>query len=167
MMDTTKWYIFVGFVFGVIITSTVCFPDGAPIDACVKPKVNQPNHSRAKPQSPDSNPYQIIASHSHYGPGTEVTVTIEGNENFKGFLIQARDVATNQWIGEWSEIPNTNVHPECSAITHADPEEKQKAVLTWHAPKDTEGGQVYFTGTVLKSYKVFWSNLVNLVPENF
>ncbi|KAK5650486.1 hypothetical protein RI129_001515 [Pyrocoelia pectoralis] len=164
-MDTTKFYFSLAFVFSVIVTNTVSFPDGAPIDACVRTPVNQPNHSRAKPQPPESNPYQIVASDSHYGPGTQITVTIEGNENFKGFLIQARDVETNKWIGEWSEISNTNVHPECSAITHADREEKQKAVLVWHAPKDSTGGEVYFTGTVLKSYKMFWSNLVNLVAQ--
>ncbi|KAK4881821.1 hypothetical protein RN001_005140 [Aquatica leii] len=144
-------------------TYSVAFPDGAPVDTCVKAKVNQPNHSRAKPQPQDKNPYRIIASDVNYGPGSQIAVTIEGDTHFKGFFIQARDIETNQWIGEWEEIPNTKVHPECSAITHADPEYKQKAVLIWTAPKNSHGGQVYFTGTVLKNYKTFWSDMINLI----
>lgn len=70
-------------------------------------------------------------------------MTIQGAEHFKGFFIQARDVATNEWIGEWIETPNTKRHPECSAITHADPREKLQATLIWQAPH--QQGKVYFT----------------------
>ncbi|XP_022903755.1 putative defense protein 3 [Onthophagus taurus] len=141
------------------------FPDGAPVDACVKPKPNQPYHGQAKPQPIESNPYQIIANHDRYGPGQEITVTIRGDEYFKGFFVQARDARTNEWIGEWVETPNVTIHPECSAITHADPKEKQQAVFLWRAPKNKQGGRVYFTGTVLKDYNTFWSNLVNVVSH--
>lgn len=71
-------------------------------------------------------------------------MTIHGAANFKGFLIQGRDVATNEWIGSWLETPNTKIHPECSAITHADPKPKQSATLIWQAPHGARG-QVYFT----------------------
>lgn len=73
------------------------------------------------------------------------TVTIQGADTFKGFLIQARDAATNNWIGNWVESPNTKVHPECSAITHSDPKPKAQATLLWQAPANSRGGQVYFT----------------------
>ncbi|KAF2894391.1 hypothetical protein ILUMI_11782 [Ignelater luminosus] len=94
-----------------------------------------------------------------------LALTIHGSEYFKGFFIQARDVASDGWLGEWIETPNTKKHPECSAITHADPEEKQQATLIWQAPKNTPGGQVYFTGTVLKEYSKFWSNIVADVAQ--
>lgn len=64
---------------------------------------------------------------------------------FKGFFIQARDVATDAWIGEWVQTPNIKRHNECSAVTHADPREKHAATLIWQAPKDVQPGQVYFT----------------------
>lgn len=72
-----------------------------------------------------------------------ITVTISGS-SFKGFFLQARDSNTNAWIGSWAQTPNTNTHPECSAVTHADPREKQQATLIWNAPPNTRG-QVYFT----------------------
>lgn len=74
-----------------------------------------------------------------------IPVTIQGSEYFKGFFIQARDAASNEWIGKWVETPNTKIHPECSAITHGDPKPKQHAILVWEAPANSHGGRVYFT----------------------
>ncbi|KAG5881101.1 hypothetical protein JTB14_036585 [Gonioctena quinquepunctata] len=147
-------------ILGLVI-GTNSFPDGAPVDACVGNKANQPNHGQAKPQSPQTNPFQILQSAAEYGPGSQITVTIQGRSNFKGFFIQARDVATNEWIGKWVEAPNTNAHHECSAITHGDPRPKQLATFVWQAPQNTRGGQVYFTGTVLKEYSEFWSDIIS------
>ncbi|KAI4460217.1 cytochrome b561/ferric reductase transmembrane [Holotrichia oblita] len=140
------------------------FPDGAPVDACVKPRPNQPYHGQARSQPANTNPYYVIASSDRYGPGQQITVTIQGREHFKGFFIQARDAGTNEWIGEWVESPNTKIHPECSAITHADPKPKNEASLIWKAPR-TGHGNVYFTGTVLKEYTEFWSDIVNTVGQ--
>ncbi|KAL3278927.1 hypothetical protein HHI36_016445 [Cryptolaemus montrouzieri] len=159
MSDMYKFVIpaFFFFVFAVVSA----FPDGAPVDACVKPRPNQPYHGQARSQSPETSPFQILQSSAHYGPGSQITVTIQGTDTFKGFLIQARDVATNNWLGNWIETPNTKIHPECSAITHADPKPKAQASFLWQAPPNVQGGQVYFTGTVLKEYATFWSNLVS------
>jgi len=71
------------------------------------------------------------------------SVTIKGAP-FKGFFLQARDTSTNKWIGSWTRTPNTNVHSECSAVTHADPHDKEQATFIWNAPVDTRGN-VYFT----------------------
>ncbi|GFG34715.1 hypothetical protein Cfor_02978, partial [Coptotermes formosanus] len=49
------------------------FPDGAPVDACVKPRPNQPYHGQARPQPPETLPYSITASSSEYGPGSKIT----------------------------------------------------------------------------------------------
>ncbi|XP_071864561.1 putative defense protein 3 [Bombus fervidus] len=135
------------------------FPDGAPVDTCVKPsKANEPNHGQAKSQSVQSSPYAFTASSSQYGPGSQITVTISGS-SFKGFFLQARDPDTDNWIGSWAQTDNTNTHPECSAVTHADPYVKQHATLIWNAPPNARG-RVYFTGTILKEYATYWSNLV-------
>ncbi|KAI5644467.1 reeler domain-containing protein [Phthorimaea operculella] len=141
------------------------FPDGAPVDACVKDRPNQPNHSQHRTQPLSTLPYRVIASSSSYGPNSAITVTIEGSEPFKGFFIQARSVETDQWIGQWEQAPNTNVHPECSAITHADPREKARATLVWRAPANSQG-KVYFTGTVLKNYSTFWASLIAEAPQD-
>lgn len=49
------------------------FPDGAPVDACVKPRPNQPYHGQARPQPLSTSPYQLIASSDRYGPGSQIT----------------------------------------------------------------------------------------------
>ncbi|XP_077294745.1 reelin domain-containing protein 1 [Arctopsyche grandis] len=148
-----------------VTTPSLGFPDGAPVDACVKPRPNQPYHGQAKPQPPETLPYQVVASDSHYGPGSKITVAIQGLAPFKGFFLQARDVATNNWVGEWLHTSNTTIHPECASITHADPKEKQQATFVWIAPANIPPGEVYFTGTVLKDYGTFWSNLVAGVAQ--
>nr|CAI5850718.1 unnamed protein product [Callosobruchus analis] len=145
----------------VAITRVGGFPDGAPVDTCVRSNPNQPNHGQNRPQPADTNPYQLLQSHLEYGPGSQISVYVQGSVPFKGFFIQARDVATNQWLGGWIDTPNTKTHPECSAITHADAKPKSSAVLTWQAPHNVGRGQVYFTGTVLREYTTFWSDIVS------
>lgn len=70
-------------------------------------------------------------------------VSIRG-ASFQGFFIQARDSNTNKWIGSWEQTPNTKIHAECSAVTHADPREKEQATFIWNAPLNARGS-VYFT----------------------
>ncbi|KOC69908.1 putative palmitoyltransferase ZDHHC6 [Habropoda laboriosa] len=72
-----------------------------------------------------------------------IRVTISGS-SFKGFFLQARDPDTDNWIGSWAQTENTSTHPECSAVTHADPYVKQHATLIWNAPPNARG-RVYFT----------------------
>ncbi|XP_013138852.1 PREDICTED: putative defense protein 3 [Papilio polytes] len=141
------------------------FPDGAPIDACVKDRANQPNHGQHRTQPMSTLPYRVVASSAHYTPNSRITVTIEGAEPFKGFFIQARSIESNEWLGSWEQAPNTTIHPECAAVTHADPRDKTRAVLAWKAPSNSQGG-VYFTGTVLKNYGTFWANLIAQAPQD-
>lgn len=48
------------------------FPDGAPIEACILPHRNTPNHPGTKSQSPSTFKHNFIASGSEYGPGTTI-----------------------------------------------------------------------------------------------
>jgi hypothetical protein len=48
-------------------------PDGAPVDACVKPRPNQPYHGQIKAQPPETLPYYITATNNEYGPGSKIT----------------------------------------------------------------------------------------------
>jgi Reeler domain len=70
-------------------------------------------------------------------------VTVTG-EIFRGFFFQARDAKTQGWVGEFVEVSNMKVLPECSAITQADNRDKTQATLVWKAPDNREG-QVFFT----------------------
>ncbi|XP_018058370.1 PREDICTED: putative defense protein 3 [Atta colombica] len=153
-------------LFTLVLFSSISvfgFPDGGPVDACVKPRPNQPYHGEARSQPLSTSPYKILASSLQYEPGSQVTVTIVGAP-FQGFFVQARDTTSNKWIGSWTQTPNTNIHSECSAVTHADPHDKEQATFIWNAPADARGN-VYFTGTVLKDYATFWSELVSQVAQ--
>ncbi|KAL7286825.1 putative defense protein 3 [Trichogramma pretiosum] len=148
----------------MVLVAVSAFPDGGPVDACVKPKPNQPYHGQTKPQPASTNPYAIRASTDRYRPGTQVTVRVEGASNFQGFFIQARDAQTNEWIGSFSKTANTKAHGECSAVTHSDPRDKKLATLVWNAPNNKQGS-VYFTGTVLKDYGTYWVDVVSQVAR--
>lgn len=127
-----------------VLGVTSGFPDGAPADTCVKTRFNQPNHGAARSQELSSSPFRLTASGNTFSPGSQIQVDVGGHDVFRGFFLQARDAQTNEWIGEWVESPNTKTIPECSAITHADNKDKERATFIWTAPKDRQG-QVYIT----------------------
>jgi hypothetical protein len=56
-----------------IIQTCRAFPNGGPIDACVKAQPNRPNHGGTEPQSPSSNPFIVEASSDYYKPGDKIT----------------------------------------------------------------------------------------------
>ncbi|EDW16209.1 putative defense protein 3 [Drosophila mojavensis] len=150
-----------------LIAGIWAFPDGAPADTCVKQRANQPNHGKARTQPAHTNPFEVVASSQTYHPGQQVSVVIYAQElhqstTFRGFFLQARDASSNEWIGEWVQSENTKTIPECSAITHSDNRDKLGAKLIWKAPQNKRGN-VYFTGTVLKDYGNFWSDIVGKV----
>ncbi|CAL4059793.1 unnamed protein product [Meganyctiphanes norvegica] len=134
------------------------FPDGAPIEACILPQPNRPNHAGTKPLPPHLAPYSFTASSDSYAPGQPISVQISGGP-FKGFFVQARDAITNDWIGEWVQQDNNKVFPECSAVTHTHPGSKNKVSLTWRAPHGAGSGKVYFIGTILEKYDRYWSDM--------
>lgn len=57
----------------VVLNNVSGFPDGAPVDACVKDRPNQPYHAQIKPQPQNTDPYQIAASSNQYAPGKQIT----------------------------------------------------------------------------------------------
>ncbi|XP_055324065.1 putative defense protein 3 [Sitodiplosis mosellana] len=141
-----------------------CFPDGGPADTCVKPgRFNQPNHGQARTQPIGTLPYEVVATTDQYQPGQQIQITVRGPEYFRGFFIQARDAETNEWIGTWQDSQNTKTIPECASITHADNRDKEGANLIWNAPQH-KSGRVYFTGSIVKNYSTFWSDVVAKIP---
>ena len=56
-----------------LFSVTSGFPDGGPVDACVKPQPNRPYHGQTKAQPIQTNPYVILASKDRYEPGQQIT----------------------------------------------------------------------------------------------
>ncbi|XP_063221825.1 putative defense protein 3 [Bacillus rossius redtenbacheri] len=140
--------------------AALAFPDGAPIDVCVKARRNQPHHGQARPRV-DAPPYSVTASADTYSPGDKISVVITSLDGtpFRGFFMQARDAASDEWLGAFEAAENINLLPECSSITHADNKDKLQATLIWTAPAQGMGN-VYFTGAVVQQYDTFWADLV-------
>ncbi|KAK7067361.1 hypothetical protein SK128_014941 [Halocaridina rubra] len=163
---TTSVYLSVfslALMFLALLPSGDGFPDGAPIEACILPHPNRPNHPGTKAQPPQASKHAFTASSANYHPGTTITVLISGTP-FKGYFVQARDSHSNDWIGEFEETKETKVYPECSAVTHSTVPPKTNVRLTWRAPHD-RSGTVFFTGTILERYDKYWSDLVAKVPN--
>lgn len=55
------------------LTSVNGFPDGAPVDVCVKERPNQPYHGQFRSQPANTSPYQIISSSKDYAPGKQIS----------------------------------------------------------------------------------------------
>ncbi|KAI9554554.1 hypothetical protein GHT06_019827 [Daphnia sinensis] len=148
----------------LIFENCRAFPNGGPIDACVKAQPNRPNHGGTQPQPENTNPFIVEASNDYYRPGDKITVTIRGPKSaFKGFFFQGRDPKTQEWIGVFEKNPDAKSYVECSAATHTDNDPKESVTLLWHAPDAT--GSVYFVGTVLQNYRTYWSDVVARVPQ--
>lgn len=62
--------------------SVKSFPDGAPVDACVKDRANQPNHGQHRTQPLSTLPYRIFASSSYYGPNSMITGKLKSYNKF-------------------------------------------------------------------------------------
>lgn len=146
----------------LLMATCTAFPNGGPIDACVRTRANQPNHGGILPQPENTNPFIVEASTNFWRPGDVITVNIESTKkSFKGFFIQARDARSHEWIGTFEKGADSKAYGECSAVTHTNNEPKDQVTLIWHAPNNGQrGGEVYFIGTVLQSYRTFWSDVV-------
>lgn len=78
---TFDWHlndIFLKMLLKIVVALVLCwgvesFPDGAPIDTCVRDRPNQPNHSQHRTQPLSSLPYRVLASGSSYASNTPIT----------------------------------------------------------------------------------------------
>merc|ERR1712080_125359 len=140
-----------------VIQSIYALPSGAPNGACNHMK---PAHDPFEPESPDNSAaiVKLITSPaegSAIQPGQTVSVSLEaqGDQGFKGFIIQARDENDNQ-VGTWSfegnairEMTCNNV--EGNSITHKNSKEKKEIKAKWQAPNDPNLGSVVFKYSVV------------------
>lgn len=78
---------------------------GAPTDenssVCVSmsPSAGHSSSTAAMP-----SPYSVNVDKDYFAPGEEVTVTITGNANFNGILLQGREIRTDKVVGSFSGL---------------------------------------------------------------
>ena len=57
----------------LLMATCTAFPNGGPIDACVRTRANQPNHGGILPQPENTNPFIVEASTNFWRPGDVIT----------------------------------------------------------------------------------------------
>ncbi|GBL83134.1 Putative defense protein 3 [Araneus ventricosus] len=152
-------YLFIALTCAVVALS-VSYPTGAPKETCVTFSANHTGH---QPQSSRPN-FELNVSPSNAAPGSTLTVTLQGKggETFKGFFIQGQNSA-GQPVGKFTPQSDAQTR-DCSAaddsVTHVSANEKTKVTLKWQAPA-SHTGKVVFRAVVVKTYELFWNNILS------
>lgn len=140
------------------------YDTGAPASQCQSLATGHGQES----QNPATAPYTVKVSSSGVGPGVGVSVELSspgGSTPFRGFILQARDTATDQPVGYFTlDTASTQAkYLTCSgvrqsAITHLNSQEKRSVGVTWQAESSYEG-RVRILATVVQTYDIFWSRI--------
>ncbi|KAG8041873.1 hypothetical protein G9C98_007177 [Cotesia typhae] len=135
-------------------TKILGLPNGAPGKSCydiapVHPGIN------AQESYP---PYEIRAV---AGQG-RIRLTLGSPQGlaFQGFIINARDVETGEFVGEFVDLPKDIQAIECTpgmnnTLTHKNKVEKRNLEVFWTPPESYEG-TVIFNSTFLQDYATYW-----------
>lgn len=140
-------------------------PGGAPTIAC---ESLLPRHGNNIAQTGPS-PFQILVNSTNVENGEVIEVTVESDDptkTFKGFLLQAREVATvYETKGifvteEGSEIKTNNCQVDSDTVTHISRDDKRNVKFYYKAPDGYEG-VVTITYVSKLSSSRFLSNYCN------
>lgn len=175
--------IFKFLIFSICLKIALCYPNGAPIQAC---ESLIPAHGQNQP-NPEAMPVDIILESNVIRAGDLVSIslrtrndTIFGPLLFRGFLVQARLAApgvnvTGRVIGSFEltdgvqYVPCPTLSPN-SVVTHTSNSDKAYLQLLWRAPTNIFENfvTVNFYYTIVWMFPVFWTNAISspLVIEN-
>ncbi|CAH1274524.1 Hypp5334 [Branchiostoma lanceolatum] len=92
-----------------------------------------------------------------------MSVRVEGGQ-FKGIFLHARRVHDDHSLGTFVGPPQVFHHVICNtsgdSVTHSDRTNKSAAIFEW-IPPNPGVGDVIFKATIVKSHKVFWTNVTS------
>jgi len=148
------------------LSSVQGYAGGAPLEVCDD---MLPQHG--KPAQTKDSPYTLTPNRKSVKGGESITLTLASKDfsKFKGFLVQARN-SENKPIGSFTALPESKNNaefkgkwkliscpngPANNTVTHVNPIEKTRVVLTWIAPKDLSQS-FKFKFTVAKNGGEYW-----------
>lgn len=147
-------------------SAVYCSPVGAPQAAC---ETLAPFHG-GEPQNVTA-PFEIELPERSIRPGEKAyLITLKPDSpsgTFKGFIIQARapyDTGYYRTLGRFGPFgPDDDVQfIECQraadTVTHTNRQDKNQVQFIWYAPSPGIG-DVVFTGSIVESYSVYYTNL--------
>ncbi|XP_044006147.1 putative ferric-chelate reductase 1 homolog isoform X2 [Aphidius gifuensis] len=146
-------------IFVIIFVISSCkitfgFKTGAPSGSCD----NLTPHHEGTTAELSASPYQILLS-----PGqTRIIVLLGSRQGFayKGFIMNARDIATGQLVGEFTVVPKLAKSIECitdikNGVTHTDTTDKRNLEFEWVPPVNFEG-TIVFNATFVQDWSTYW-----------
>ncbi|CAH0382734.1 unnamed protein product [Bemisia tabaci] len=132
---------------------------GAPLFAC---RTMTPGHGA--PAQSDLAPYTLSADPVGPPDAGRVRVNLVAPRGafFVGYLIQARNLKTEDAVGSFVRVPQDASLIDCgnkgSAITQRDNKRKRTVDVDWEAP-DGWNDDVQFLATVVLNYTTFWTKM--------
>ncbi|XP_077564326.1 putative defense protein [Haemaphysalis longicornis] len=122
------------------ITRCLAYPWGAPDSACDS---MVPQHPFASQGRAEDCPYDLEQERFSYAPDDSMEVVLKSRgAMFTGFLVRALD-SGGEGVGRFVEGVGIIAKQFCSAVTHANADEKFDVRLTWLAPS-SRNGKVHF-----------------------
>ncbi|XP_062259516.1 putative ferric-chelate reductase 1 isoform X1 [Platichthys flesus] len=162
-MSSMGWYcLLFSSVFVVYWVPAGCYANGKVTKAC---GAMEPKHGA--PAQTTQSPYLLTTNTSTFKPGDHIQVNLSGTSYFEGFLLQARDAASQGSASTTGSFTLTNPHrtqlltcnkQQGSAVSHTSKDRQTEVVVNWNAPKDAPS-EVEFFVTVVQRYNVFWVKL--------
>ncbi|TRY68429.1 hypothetical protein TCAL_07482 [Tigriopus californicus] len=138
--------------------------DGAPLEAC---DTMIPGHQDTSPKPGQSALHEVSIAKGLEPGAFIISLHSAANVPFKGFFIQARNVAKNnsEAIGTWdisnlsgvARTANCSGQPN-SAVTHVDNQLKTSVTFTWQSPRKYTG-RVVFEATVVQDFHNYWTGI--------
>ncbi|CAF3874465.1 unnamed protein product [Rotaria sp. Silwood2] len=131
-------------------------PGGAPVRVCAS---MIPNHGNTAPQQCSSK-YTVESDKSEYYASDTVHITVRGstnNDQFKGILLIAKTITSEQIIGTWTTT-NANIKTlSCNdiantGITHNSASDKSSIDAVWYPPSTATQESTVIKATIVQSY---------------
>ncbi|XP_077101171.1 putative ferric-chelate reductase 1 [Siphateles boraxobius] len=135
-----------------------CFPNGLVSGSCGS---LFPNHGSIAQTS--SSPFTVIADKTAFKKGDEIRVSLntQSGDYFKGFMLQANLVGSNNPIGIFTVTGNGAQVISCSnvanrSVSHTTNSQKTSMQAKWTAPISGQLGNIEFRATFVRNKETFW-----------
>ncbi|XP_011403771.2 PREDICTED: putative ferric-chelate reductase 1 [Amphimedon queenslandica] len=106
----------------------------------------------------------LIDCNGAYNASQAYTIRLEGSQDFKGFIIQARESGTSNLIGTFSSLPSGTELMGCggsATVSHSNANPKSSVTVTWTAPASAGTLDIRYTVVVSRSpQSIYYANVV-------
>merc|ERR1711976_860051 len=152
-----------------LVSSIVARPDGAPVQACrdltpdhiVPPQTSEPNFQLEVEQNTENNGYRVKLNKTT-------------DEQFKGFIIQAR-TESGDITGRFEILDpdntgllmcrNANGEEAESTVTHKNNLLKDSVEFDYYLPEGSDGAGVTFKASVVQNFFEYWVGIERALLE--